>query len=297
LYSPWRKWADVAADFLASKDHPEQLKTWVNTSLGETWEDREGDSIDATALQSRREETALVPAGVAVITAGVDVQNDRLEISCVGWFNNQSARVLSHRILYGDPAQPDVWSDLDTLLLAEWTVEDDSIQTIRSVCVDTGGHHTQSVYAFCKPRQVRRVWAIKGRAGAHPVFPMRASRVQKGKMPLYHVGVDSAKNWIKGAFAVKDPKLPHYISFADGLDASYFRQLTAERRKIKYSATGAAKIEWVKPSGARNEAWDCLVYAYAALEGLKMGGFRLKSASLSESRGKTIPHRKSSAIL
>ena len=80
LYSPWRRWGDVVMDFLAAKDHPELLKTWVNTSLGEPWEDRDGELTDAATLMARREawdDTAL-PNGINVLTAGVDTQDDRL---------------------------------------------------------------------------------------------------------------------------------------------------------------------------------------------------------------------------
>ena len=65
---------------------------------------------------------------------------------------------------------------------------------VRAVAVDTGGHHTKMAYEFCRTRLARRIWAIKGRGGpAIPVWPRRPTRTNKGKIPLFIVGVDAVK--------------------------------------------------------------------------------------------------------
>lgn len=85
LYSPWVSWSKIVTEFLKAKLMPETLKTWVNTTLGETWEEG-GETIDETNLLARKENWGnKVPDGVVLITAGVDVQNDRLEMEIVGW--------------------------------------------------------------------------------------------------------------------------------------------------------------------------------------------------------------------
>ena len=86
LYSPWVSWAEIAAEHAAAKEDPVRLKVWVNTKLAETWEERDGERLDADGLMLRREDWGTaVPAEVAVVTCGIDVQDDRLELEIVGW--------------------------------------------------------------------------------------------------------------------------------------------------------------------------------------------------------------------
>ena len=59
----------------------------VNIYLGETWEDQ-GEQIDDTSIADRPEDwgdnlpddVVLMTCGAAVITCGVDVQDDRFEL-------------------------------------------------------------------------------------------------------------------------------------------------------------------------------------------------------------------------
>lgn len=85
LYSPWSTWKSVVENFLEAKKRPETLKVWVNTTLGETWEDDESYSISDESLRGRIEQYVGVPEGVLLLTAGVDVQDDRLECLVKGW--------------------------------------------------------------------------------------------------------------------------------------------------------------------------------------------------------------------
>jgi phage terminase large subunit GpA-like protein len=54
-YSPWSTWGELAVDFLKAKRNTETLKTFVNTSLGETWEEA-GETVDPDSLFYRREQ-------------------------------------------------------------------------------------------------------------------------------------------------------------------------------------------------------------------------------------------------
>lgn len=273
LYSPpgWYSWGDAATDFRAAKDHPEKLKTFINTVLGEPWEDREGEALDTNVLAARRSgwDAEEVPEEVVCCTAGVDVQDDRLEASIVGWCEGQRARVIAHHVLYGSPGQAEVWAALDALLQERITTADGRRVAVVGACVDSGGHHTQAVYRFCAARAGRSVFAIKGVPGPKPAWPPKASKSARHKSQLWAIGVDTIKDWLRGALAVKDESLPHHVGFAASLDDDYFAQLLVEKRKVKYDAAGRATRHWVKPKGARNEAFDALVYAYASLESLK----------------------------
>lgn len=270
LYSPWRRWGDVVADFLASKDHPELLKTWVNTSLGEPWEDRDGELADAATLMARREtwdDTAL-PNEINVLTAGVDTQDDRLEAVIVGWGEREQAWVMSRHVLLGSPGTPDVWRDLDALLMSGWRRQDGSLLKVSGTCVDSGGHHVQAAYRYAEERIGRSVWAIKGRGGPAPVWPSKATKSKALKGKVMVIGVDTAKDALRSRLAVRSPDLPGYVHFSGLLEPEFFDQITVEKRVVKLDERGVPRRMWVCPAGARNEAWDCCVYAFAAREAL-----------------------------
>ncbi|MCX8016972.1 MAG: phage terminase large subunit family protein [Rhodocyclaceae bacterium] len=276
LYSPWLSWGEIARDFLASKDDPARLKVWVNTRLAQAWEDRLDEGLDPTGLLARREDFGLepIPREVAVLTCGVDVQADRLELELVGWGRDEESWSLDYRVLWGDPSAPAVWQDLDAYLGRRFAhARLPQGLTIEAACIDTGGHHTLAAYEFCRGKERRRIFAIKGAAGNRPIWPRRPGRAYKGRLNLFTVGVDAAKETIYARLP-KAPPGPGTMHFPLARDLVYFEQLTAERCITRY-VKGHPKREWIKDGARRNEALDCRVYAYCALHALIAMGLRL----------------------
>ena len=276
LYSPWRKLSETVADFLAAKDAPELLKTWTNTALGESWED-EAERVDASSLITRGEayDAESVPVHVRLITAGVDTQGDRLEGSKWGWGEGDESWLIEHRVFHGDPAQQDVWAELDDWLLTDCLRDDGTKLKTRAAAIDMGGHHTQQVLKFCRDRKGRKVFAIKGVSGAKPIWTPKASRSKTGNLTFFNVGVDTGKDQVYGRLQIKPQRLesgslkdagtPGYVHLPESVTASFVAQLTAEVVIVK-KVQGKPVRVWVLPSGARNEALDCYVYATAARE-------------------------------
>lgn len=268
IYSPWTRLPDMVRAFLEAKGQPEKLKTWVNTSLGETWEE-DSERVDGHALMARVEAWEKAPAKVLVVTCGVDVQDDRIEVERIGWGVDEESWSLEHRILYGDPSSPDLWRELDAYLLDATEREDGTKLPVHAACVDSGGHHTQAVYRFCKDRFRRRVYAIKGMAGpGKPVWPKRASKNNKVGALLFLIGVDAGKDAVYARLKVREPG-PGYCHFPKGREPQYFEQLTAEIVQTKYVKGFPTRV-YILPGGRRNEALDCRVYGYAALQALNV---------------------------
>ncbi len=263
LYSPWVTWAQMAIDFLRAKALPETLKTWVNTSLGEPWEE-DGETLDADILLQRKESWGDdAPEPVVLVTAGVDVQGDRLEIEVKGWGIGEECWSLDYRVFYGDPAQDSVWQELDAYLLKPIRSKLGIQLNIACVCVDSGGHHTQMVYEFCSKRAVRGVFAVKGLSQSAKPLIGRPSRNNRYKMRLYPIGTDTAKEVIFGRLRVTEPG-NGYFHFPLERDREYFLQLTGEKQVVRFTK-GVAKREWIK-TRSRNEVLDCTVYALAAFK-------------------------------
>jgi phage terminase large subunit GpA-like protein len=260
MYSPWTTIKDAVREFLSVKRNPEQLRVFTNTYLGETWED-EGETVDDYELSERRESMLAVPDEVILMTAGVDVQDNRLEVSIIGWGRDDETYVIGHETLYGDPSTPQLWTNLDSVLNTQFETESGRQIAIRASCVDSGGHFTNSVYAYCKKNAPRRIFAIKGVGGEGKPISGRPSKNNIGKCLLFPVGVDTAKDLLFARMRIKEAG-PGYMHFADNLNDEYFRQLTAEKIVTRFHRGFKKRVfEKVRP---RNEALDCMVYALAA---------------------------------
>ncbi len=280
LYSPhgWESWGQIAVKFLKAKGIPEKLRVWVNTKLAETFEDKDGEEIKEGFLFGRREPYTCesLPDGIALITATVDVQDDRLEVQIDGYGRDEEYWNLDLIRIMGDPSFMKL--DDDPNNMSVWKLAKDQLKRtfqhprygelrIAASCVDTGGHHTMKAYEFCRTVGLERVWAIKGKEGKRTLWPTtKPSSKNKGKVPLYILGVDTGKSSIYSNVRITEPG-PSYRHYPQTRDEEYFKQLTSERKRTKYSK-GFPTHYWFLPSGQRNEALDLSVYSLAALKGL-----------------------------
>ena len=247
--------------------------------MGEPFEDRGEKALNENKLVARCEVwPAKVPYGIGVITIGVDTQDYRFECETVGWGANEESWSIDHEVIEGDMETPDPWNRLDAYLKKIWRRADGRGFEAMAVCVDSGGHHTQKVYDFCKARLGRRVWAIKGESAIggkrSPVWPTKkpSSRTKATFRPII-LGVNAAKDSIRSRLHIEKHG-PGYMHFPVDRDINYFAQLTSERSVRKYSGGQYYRV-WELPSGRANEALDCRVYAYAALCGLLHFGLKL----------------------
>lgn len=276
LYSPWETWAEIALEHGQVMRDPPRLQVWTNTKLAESWEDMAGEVVEADPLMARRESWGgLLPSGVAILTAGVDLQGDRIEVQIVGWGKDEESWSVDYRVIWGDPSGPRIWADLDAFLRSTYPCCGNQPDLpIRATCIDTGGHHTKAAYEFCRTRLARRIWGIKGRGGAGiPVWPRRPSRT-KGKVPLFIIGVDAVKDSLFARLRLTESG-PGCMHFPQERDADYFRQLTAERVVTRFERGRPIRSWQPRREGERNEALDTYVYATAALHGLISMGLRL----------------------
>ena len=277
-YSPNAAWSNLVEEFLDAKHDAEQLKTWVNTILGEVWEDEYASKISGEALQQRAAEEkykhTVPPAEVLLLVAGVDCQDDRLSLSVWGFARDEEMYLVDRVVLYGSPSRPEVWKQLDEVLQNPYETEDGRKLNIEVACVDSGGHHTQSVYGYARERAAMGVIAIKGMSqkGKPPLGkPTKVDinfkgRAMKNGAQLFPVGVDGVKSLLFGRLKHNDPG-PGYLHFYPTVGAEYFAELTAERQVMRYR-NGFPERVWTKKSQSPNEALDEMVYAYAALHRL-----------------------------
>ena len=276
LYSPvgWLSWTQIMREWEAAQHDAPRLKTFVNTVLAETWEENYSMRVDADGIASRAEMYSMltVPAGGLVITAGVDVQDNRIEIMQRAWGVGEESWLVNYSIIHGDPGQPALWAQVLDVLKMEFEAEGGGkIKTLAS-CVDTGGHYTHEAYAFCRQHRALRILAVKGQSqsGKQAIgkpslqdINYRNQKIEKG-VELWPVGTDTIKAVVYSR--LKNPETgPGCYHWPLGLHAEYYSQLTAEKQVTRYSGGFPRRI-WVKAENAANEALDTEVYAYAALQ-------------------------------
>lgn len=267
LYSPlgWFSWEKMAREFINAQGNISKQKTWTNNRKGEAWQ-TEGLSVDGDGLLGRREDyLAEVPDGVVLLTAGVDTQDNRLEVEVVGWGKGYESWGITKKILYGNPTQPQVWADLDAVLLAPYRMEDGTELHVAATLQDAMGHHTDEVYTFTGRREYRRVFSSQGRSGAGRPVIGKLSKTTKGKgANLVPVGVDTIKDQLFEWLKLED-RAPGYCHFPKNEEYGdeFFKQLTAEKKTKRYRNS---LVVWeYKKTRERNEALDCRVLARAAV--------------------------------
>jgi phage terminase large subunit GpA-like protein len=263
-YSPNLTWSAIAAEFLKVKDNPDQLRTFLNTVLGKTWEER-GEGIEPEIILNRAETfDKNLSSKVLVITAGVDVQLDRLEVEIVGWGPGLESWSLDYIRIPGDPHIAATWQRLDEVLARRWMRPDEIELKIKSMFVDSG-YATTDVYRYCYSRQPLGVYATKGQATTGQQIVSKSKKKFKRGLQLFNIATITAKDKI---FAMLETKKagPGFCHFPDHYNEDYFEMLTAEQVFTKYVRGTATR--YYRKIRTRNEALDCRVLALAALEKL-----------------------------
>jgi phage terminase large subunit GpA-like protein len=265
----------MAAEHIAAKKKgKETLKTWVNTFLAETWEE-EGETLSHETLMLRRHEWRDFPEGGLLVTAGADVQGDRVEVEFVAWGEGEESWSIGYEVIIGDFNRESVQDTLDDLLKRTWTHPSGVEIRVSAAAIDSG-HKSKAVYGFCRRREMRRVFAVKGRGG--PALPILSRPNRRGieKALLFTVGTDAAKEVIFSRL-LEGTAGPGYMHIPADRSEDWCRQMVAEKKVTRYR-DGVPFSKFENPGKARNEALDCRVYALAALSMLRVNWDRLKAS-------------------
>jgi phage terminase large subunit GpA-like protein len=275
LYSPlgWYSWVDAAREFIdANKSNDtNKMKTFVNTVLGECYVEK-GEAPAWENLYNRREtySTNKPPNDVVFLTAGVDVQKDRIEVEIVGWCCGKRTYSIDYRVIVGETTTKAPWDKLAEIVGEKWLREDGGEMGLNLMAVDTG-YNTSHVYEFCRRFDYTKVIPVKGSdslgvivANPKAVDTSRGGK-KIGRIKVWQAGVSVAKSELYGFLKSErdeDGNAPdgycHFPQYAQ----EYFRGITGEQLQFKL-VRGFKRYEWVKKY-ERNEPLDCRVYARVA---------------------------------
>ena len=281
-YSPMTTWADIMRDFMKRKDNPPELQTWVNQTRGEVWTSR-GDVPEWKKIYDRSRGAELqlnrLAPWVSLMTAGVDVQRNRLEVEVVGWGEARRSQSIDYRVLMGDtsdlgPSGP--WEELRRMIRSEtWTHPSGVAIQLACTAIDSGDQ-TQTVYTFCRAFQQPQVVPIKGlehqttMVGVpKPVDVSEGGRKLRRGVMLWPVGSSMLKTDIYSCLKLERPTKesgqelpPGWCDFPE-YGEDYFKGLCSEQLSPSKNRSGYTVYRWEKIQ-ERNEPLDCRAYARAA---------------------------------
>lgn len=290
--SPNATWGHLAAEFLAAKDAgPAQLQVFVNTALGETWHQR-GEAPAWDRLYERRKSypVGTIPVEPLALTAGVDVQRDRLIYEVVAWLADKQSYSVDAAILMGDPAKRDVWDRLEQDALNRSFPGPASEHKVKMLAVDSSDQ-TQIVYNWARRHPMTRVIAVKGAGPSAKTFvgtpsavdvTVSGKRIQNG-YKVWMVGVSMGKGELYAWLRLPAPLdgedyPPGYCHFPEH-PPEFFRQLTAEHLVQVKKRTGHVALEWARLPGRENHWLDARIYARAAATVLGLDRYRPKTSA------------------
>ena len=282
IYSPWVRLAAMAKTFLSARaGGDEMMKTFINTSLGETWMES-GEAPDWQRLQGLKEDwrAGTVPAGGLFLTAGADVQKDRIEVDVWAWGRGLQSWLIDHIVIEGGPGEQACWRQLSELLGRTWLHASGTPMTIARLAIDTG-YETAAVYAWARQVGFGQVAPVKGLEGFNRASPVTGptfvdatiggKRLRRGAR-LWSVATSTFKAETYRLLRLDPPDArpidgaafpAGFVHLPGWVDAEWLKQLTAEQLVTVKNKRGFAKLEWQKLR-ERNEALDCRVYARAA---------------------------------
>lgn len=259
-----QEWEDGHPDGQVDKD---KLVVFINTRLGECWEDRMDTALDTNELLRRCEPMPTIPTKASMLIGSVDVQGNRLELELCGWGLGLENFGIRHQVFWGKTDEETVWNDLHRFIHAQkWMNADGQRLAVVAVGIDTG-FNTDMVYSFIQSHLGWGYFPVKGEAGLGKLIvdsQPHKSHAKFGGLPFVMVGSDGAKARVYSMLRIQSPG-PGYCHFAAdaGYDESAFKQMTIERRIKQYDKSGQARLVWTKNKHDANEMLDLRQYNLA----------------------------------
>ena len=261
LYSIFVTWAEVAEEFLKSKEDPEMLQNFANSWLAEPWEDTKLKTSAELVMERQTEYGELeVPDWAVELTGGVDVQEASVYWVIRAWGEHWTSQLIARG------QETNLWK-IDEIMNLNYAKRDGSKLTPSLVLVDSGDQ-TDMVYDFCADTSDYTLPA-KG-ASRKLETDYKYSVINKAGSKACGINlviIDTAKYKDRIAARLRRENGTGSWMVFSGIDGEYAGQVTAEHKISERQANGAAVQKWVKKSShGDNHYLDAEVYAMAAAD-------------------------------
>lgn len=270
-------WVGLVREFLTKKNDPSKLKTFINLILGELWEGEYRDKLDWEHLKNRREiwwtgdrVKNPVPDRAITLTAGIDTQDDRVEIFVWAWGFGEESWLVDHIVVVGDLSNEITKDACEKQLRKQYAKQNGEIMSIGLGCWDAMGHKTDDVYEMSRRLGIMWIIPIQGENKYGKPIQSFPRKKNHKKVYLTRVGTDNSKALLYGRLGIM-PKgneaVPGCVHFpVDEVIAGdeFFKQLCSATKKLE-TRNGRRVWRWIKQYHPFDEALDGWNYAHAAL--------------------------------
>lgn len=270
--SPWLTWTEIMREWLEARGNASREAVVCNTRFGLSYK-LAGFYDDENIFLERREDyDGELPSGVLLLTAAVDVQQNRLEYEIVGWADGFERWGILRGLVRGEPNRLETWQALDRVLDRPYRFSNGTPMTVARTFVDSG-YATTAVYDYCHANMRRGRFPIKGKAGAGLPLLYRYGHPKQTNVILTILGVDNGKQEVMsnlgltehGAGYMHFPRDDEYLGVR-GYDSIYFKQLLSEQKVIRKSGGVLYEVWEPVTEKTRNESLDLAVYSLAAAQ-------------------------------
>ena len=289
--SAWVSWKDIMGEYYEAKGKPELEQVVFNTRFALPYKLVGAYNDENEFLKRREEYPAELPDGVLLLTTAVDVQDNRLELEICGWTPDEQCYGIMTCKIIGKPNQSQTWEMLSEILDKPYFFANGMSLKVARTFIDSGGHFTSEVYAYCRQNLYKQRIPIKGQGSPGLSLLHKVTQIKSYGIPLQMLGVNEGKQQVFSRLGLtKGTQSFHFPldskGFSRGYDAIYFKQLIAEHKVYK-TKNGIVQAVWEPiSSGVRNEALDLRVYNLAAFESLKN---KINWRKLSDQLGVSMP--------
>jgi phage terminase large subunit GpA-like protein len=290
----FQPWQSIVHNYLLAKREADMsgdetaLKATTNTDQGMPYRPARLDSTSGVgSLDARKEDSEryLVPDGVRVLLAAVDVQSNRFEVAVWGYGRGRERWLVDRyaiaKTACGDPLRPaaviEHWAEIENRVInSTYKLADGRELRVFRVAVDLGGYHDREKGADSSRRAYEwwralkkdglgnRVRLVKGErtkraklvAETYPDSSERSDRRSgsRGDVPVLMISADKMKNAAHADMTRETPG-PGYVHLPKWISKKHMAELTTE--------TVDSKGHWAPTRGKRNETWDLLIYCDA----------------------------------
>lgn len=266
IYSPFFSMSDIIKAYLNAQGDELKIQAFKNTLEATTYEPP-NTSFNENELLERIEHYTdqSLPQKVQFITAGMDVQGNRLELIFIGWCKGYEAYNIDYKQLYGNTDQDEVWQTAFKLLHRKFKREDGKILSVSLALIDSG-FNAYRVYNFVSlsPKLI----ASKGASEtASKVDFLNKVKVIKRGVRLINIGTFKGKSEFFRLLSIKEVG-EGYFHYNKNFTNEFFLQLTAEKLQESKNKKGYTRLQYVKVR-ERNEALDITILAYAGAKLIK----------------------------
>jgi phage terminase large subunit GpA-like protein len=270
---PNASWQNIVREFLVAHKDPILLRTFINTTRGEPFEERgTGKPWEELAARARSSDykRGTVPQGASLLFMGIDVQIDRVEWQLVGRGPEHHKYVVDYGVIGKPIAEADCQRALGELLGRRWQNYRGIAMPLTLAAIDAN-FETDTVLEFCRRYGANRIIAVRGVAGDFTPRLAKVARERDSKRGtllkyrnnFFNVGVNTLKTGLYLDLSKDDATAPGYIAFPHDCEDRYFQELVSETR-VAVKKMGQIAWRWEKPDRQSNECLDTFIYSMAA---------------------------------